>query len=104
MSKSPGEPSRLERMQSILYLQQFIAHPGWDLRAFVLGGRSLDRHASLCQERLANTNVAQGGRAEPIAPTARKNASPWKRPLPWAPRSRASICCPGPAAVILCWK
>src|SRR5437660_1559927 len=31
----------LERTQSVLYLQQFIAHPGWDLRAFVLGGRVL---------------------------------------------------------------
>src|SRR5262250_1579382 len=27
----------LERVQSVLYLQQFIAHPGWDVRAFVLG-------------------------------------------------------------------
>src|SRR5579884_2976589 len=29
----------LERMQSVLYLQQFIPHPGWDLRVFVLGGQ-----------------------------------------------------------------
>src|SRR5437868_6668671 len=28
----------LERTQSVLYIQQFIAHPGWDLRIFVLGG------------------------------------------------------------------
>ena len=31
----------LERLQSILYLQKFIPHPGWDLRAFVVGGRIL---------------------------------------------------------------
>src|SRR6202035_5417716 len=31
----------LERTQSILYLQQFIAHPGWDLRVFVLGRKVL---------------------------------------------------------------
>src|SRR5256885_786945 len=31
----------LERTQSVLYLQQFIAHPGWDLRAFVIEGRVL---------------------------------------------------------------
>ncbi|HZV06446.1 MAG TPA: RimK family alpha-L-glutamate ligase [Gemmataceae bacterium] len=53
----------LERTQSVLYLQQFIRHPGWDLRVFVLGGRVL---ASM--RRYSNgdwrTNVAQGGRGE----------------------------------------
>src|SRR5207237_8590401 len=29
----------LERLQCVLYVQQFIAHPGWDLRAFVIGGQ-----------------------------------------------------------------
>ncbi len=55
----------LERMQAILYLQQFIPHPGWDLRLFVLGGRVL-----AAMRRRGNgdwrTNVAQGGSAEPI--------------------------------------
>src|SRR6516164_6827050 len=31
----------LERTQSILYLQQYIPHQGWDLRAFVLNGKVL---------------------------------------------------------------
>ena len=31
----------LERTQSMIYLQQFVRHPGWDLRLFVLGGRVL---------------------------------------------------------------
>jgi ribosomal protein S6--L-glutamate ligase len=54
----------LERVQSILYLQQFIAHPGWDLRAFVLGDRVL---AAMCRRsRNWRTNVAQGGTAEPV--------------------------------------
>src|SRR5947209_10609373 len=51
----------LERVQSVLYLQRFIPHPGWDLRVFVLGGRVLNamrRHASGGWR----TNVAQGGR------------------------------------------
>src|SRR5262249_7732066 len=55
----------LERTQSVLYLQQFIAHPGWDLRAFVLGGQvvaAMRRHAK-CGWR---TNVAQGGSAEAV--------------------------------------
>jgi ribosomal protein S6--L-glutamate ligase len=53
----------LERTQSVLYLQQFIRHPGWDLRVFVLGGLVLT-----AMRRRGNgdwrTNVAQGGCAE----------------------------------------
>ncbi|HVS35305.1 MAG TPA: RimK family alpha-L-glutamate ligase [Gemmataceae bacterium] len=55
----------LERTQAVLYLQKFIRHPGWDLRAFVLGGRVLTamRRRSRGDWR---TNVAQGGTAEPM--------------------------------------
>ena len=59
----------LERLQTVLYVQQFIHHPGWDLRVFVLAGRvlaAMRRHA----RGDWRTNVAQGGRAEPIALTA----------------------------------
>jgi RimK family alpha-L-glutamate ligase len=59
----------LERTQSVLYLQQFIRHPGWDLRVFVLGGRVLT-----AMRRFSNgdwrTNVAQGGRGEVVQPSA----------------------------------
>jgi ribosomal protein S6--L-glutamate ligase len=58
----------LERLSSVPYLQKFIHHPGWDLRAFVLGGKVLTamrRHA----RNDWRTNVAQGGRAEPITLT-----------------------------------
>jgi ribosomal protein S6--L-glutamate ligase len=53
----------LERTQSVLYVQKFIGHPGWDLRVFVLGGRVLTamRRRSRGDWR---TNVAQGGRGE----------------------------------------
>ncbi len=55
----------LERTQAVLYLQRFIRHPGWDLRAFVVGGRVLTamRRWSRGDWR---TNVAQGGIAEPF--------------------------------------
>jgi RimK family alpha-L-glutamate ligase len=55
----------LERLQSVLYLQQFIPHPGWDLRVFVLGGRVLTamRRYNHGDWR---TNVAQGGRGEVV--------------------------------------
>lgn len=55
----------LERLQCVLYLQKVIAHPGWDLRVFVLGGRVL-----AAMRRWARTgwrtNVAQGGRGEAV--------------------------------------
>jgi RimK family alpha-L-glutamate ligase len=55
----------LERLQCVLYLQRYLAHPGWDLRAFVLGGRviaAMRRHANGGWR----TNVAQGGTAESV--------------------------------------
>jgi RimK family alpha-L-glutamate ligase len=53
----------LERTDSVLYVQRFIAHPGWDLRVFVLAGeiRAAMRRYARGGWR---TNVAQGGRAE----------------------------------------
>jgi ribosomal protein S6--L-glutamate ligase len=56
----------LERTNCVLYLQQFIRHPGWDLRIFVLGERVLTamrRHA----RGDWRTNVAQGGAGEAAA-------------------------------------
>jgi RimK family alpha-L-glutamate ligase len=57
----------LERTQNVLYVQQFIHHPGWDLRIFVIG-----REILTAMRRRAHgdwrTNVAQGGKAEPITP------------------------------------
>src|SRR5205823_4829924 len=58
----------LERTQCVIYLQEFVRHPGWDLRLFVLGGRVLGamrRHA----DNGWRTNVAQGGRAEAVSAT-----------------------------------
>src|SRR5438067_9617774 len=55
----------LERTQCVLYLQQFVRHPGWDLRVFVLDGKVLT-----AMRRYANgswrTNIAQGGRGEVV--------------------------------------
>ncbi len=57
-----------ERVQrdGAVYLQCYVPHPGRDLRVFVVGGRSraaIVRHAPTGEWR---TNVAQGGRAEPV--------------------------------------
>jgi ribosomal protein S6--L-glutamate ligase len=59
----------LERTQCVLYLQQFVRHPGWDLRVFVLGGcvlAAMRRHANGGWR----TNIAQGGKGEVMRPTA----------------------------------
>jgi len=57
----------LERLGAVLYVQRAVRHPGYDYRAFVLGGRVLGairRHAPAGEWR---TNVALGGRAEAVA-------------------------------------
>src|SRR4051812_7158176 len=55
----------LERTQSVLYLQRFIRHPGWDLRVFVLAGRALTAMRRRSHDDW-RTNVAQGGAGEPV--------------------------------------
>ena len=54
----------IEQTGGVLYLQQFVHHPGWDVRAFVLGDRVL---ASMKRYGHGDwrTNVAQGGTTEP---------------------------------------
>lgn len=63
----------LERTDCVLYLQRFIPHPGYDVRAFVLNGQILG-----AMKRTAHndwrTNVAQGATAEPLTLTAEQSA------------------------------
>ena len=52
----------VEQTGGVLYLQRFVQHPGWDVRAFVVGGAviaGMTRHG-----REWRTNAAQGGRCE----------------------------------------
>jgi len=58
----------LERTQTVLYLQKYINHPGWDLRVFVMGGKALAAMRRYSRGGW-RTNVAQGGRAETVRPT-----------------------------------
>jgi len=53
----------IERSQAVLYVQRFVAHPGWDLRAFVLNGKILAAIRRVAG-RDWRTNVAQGATAE----------------------------------------
>ncbi|WP_437192620.1 ATP-grasp domain-containing protein [Planctomicrobium sp. SH527] len=63
----------LERTQSVLYLQEFIAHPGFDIRVLVLNGTVLGsfvrRHPTDFR-----TNVARNGSAEPHEATDRERS------------------------------
>jgi ribosomal protein S6--L-glutamate ligase len=59
----------IERTQGVLYLQQMIGHPGWDLRVFVLGGRVLTAMRRHARDGW-RTNIAQGGRGELVSLTA----------------------------------
>jgi RimK family alpha-L-glutamate ligase len=55
----------LEVTRSVFYLQEFIAHGGRDIRAFVVGGRLL---AAMTRRAAGwKTNVSQGARTEPLA-------------------------------------
>jgi RimK family alpha-L-glutamate ligase len=55
----------LENTGQVIYQQQFIRHPGWDLRVFVIAGRIV---AAMKRSSRGDwrTNVAQGGLAERI--------------------------------------
>jgi RimK family alpha-L-glutamate ligase len=61
----------LERLQSVLYLQRYIHHPGWDLRAFIIGGNVV---AAMRRRSHGGwrTNVAQGGTGECVRLTAQE--------------------------------
>ena len=63
----------LERLQSVLYLQRYIQHPGWDLRAFVIGGKVIAAMRRRAKEGW-RTNVAQGGTGEATRLTAEQEA------------------------------
>jgi ribosomal protein S6--L-glutamate ligase len=56
----------LERLGAVLYLQQTIRHPGHDIRVFVLRGHVLGAMRRFAGAGDWRTNVALGGRAEPI--------------------------------------
>jgi ribosomal protein S6--L-glutamate ligase len=56
----------LERIQAVIYLQEFVHHPGWDLRVMVLDGRVLGGMRRYATAGF-RTNVSQGGRGEVVA-------------------------------------
>ena len=54
----------LERLGAVAYVQKAVRHPGFDYRAFVLGGRVLGAIRRFAPEGDWRTNVAVGGRPE----------------------------------------
>src|SRR5262245_47733002 len=63
----------IERTQAVLYVQRFIEHPGWDLRAFVLNGKILAAIRRVASDDW-RTNVAQGAKAESTTLTAEQES------------------------------
>lgn len=62
----------LEQLGAILYLQRFIAHPGYDLRLLVIGQQV---HAvKRCNTEDWRTNLSRGAVAEPHDATPREQA------------------------------
>jgi ribosomal protein S6--L-glutamate ligase len=57
----------LERTGSVIYAQQAVRHPGYDYRAFVLGGRVLGAMRRFAPGDDWRTNIAVGGRPEACA-------------------------------------
>jgi ribosomal protein S6--L-glutamate ligase len=53
----------LEKVRSAIYVQEFIRHPGWDLRAFVVGGRVIGSMRRLGAKDW-RTNISQGAKAQ----------------------------------------
>jgi ribosomal protein S6--L-glutamate ligase len=56
----------LERIQAVLYLQEFIHHDGSDLRVLVLDGRVVAAMKRRGAEGDFRTNVSRRGQAEPV--------------------------------------
>jgi ribosomal protein S6--L-glutamate ligase len=67
----------IEQTGGILYLQEFVRHPGWDVRVFVMGERILGamKRTALGDWR---TNVAQGGTAERFEPASAEKSLAWR--------------------------
>jgi ribosomal protein S6--L-glutamate ligase len=62
----------LERIQAVIYVQRYVDHEGFDVRALVLDGRivgGIRRRSGLGDFR---TNVSRDGRAEPYALSGRE--------------------------------
>ena len=56
----------LERIQAVLYVQKYVDHEGFDIRALVLDGRIIGGMRRTCVDDF-RTNVAQNGRADPYS-------------------------------------
>ncbi|MFT3878331.1 MAG: RimK family alpha-L-glutamate ligase [Gemmatales bacterium] len=65
--------SMLCQLGAVVYLQEFVHHPGYDLRAFVLGGKVL---AAMKRSHASDwrTNIARGAMAEAVTLTAEQEA------------------------------
>lgn len=72
----------LERIDAVLYLQEFILHPGWDLRVMILGGKVLGGMKRIAETDF-RTNVARQAKVESYSPTQQEQS--------WATRAANAV-------------
>lgn len=58
----------IEQTGGVMYVQQYIPHPGWDLRVFLIAGSVIGAMKRTATQGW-RTNVAQGGIAEKVEPS-----------------------------------
>ena len=73
----------LERLGAVLYVQQTIRHPGYDERAFVLGGRVLGAIRRLRPRETGGQTWPSADVPKRASSIARQNSSHFARPRRW---------------------
>lgn len=61
----------LERTQAVIYLQQYIPHPGYDIRILILNGKAIGAIRRHSNDDF-RTNLSRQAHAEPYLPTDRE--------------------------------
>ena len=92
----------LELGRYVYYLQEYIPHQDWDIRAFVLGGRVL-----AAMRRSGDgwkTNIAQGAQSEPLRSDPELEALSLRAPSWSRPITPAWTSCATRTGSLTCWR
>ncbi|MCZ2342713.1 MAG: RimK family alpha-L-glutamate ligase [Bacteroidales bacterium] len=85
----------IEQTGGVIYVQQYIAHPGWDLRIFIIAGSVIGAMKRTATQGW-RTNVAQGGIAEKVEPSHNeRRLAVWAADVVGAPVAGVDLL-PGP--------
>ena len=90
-------PDAWSGRRRVLYLQQFVRHPGWDLRVFVLGGRVLAAMRRHARRRLADERGPGRRRPSRCGSTAEQEELALRAAAAVGPVAAGVDLLPGPA-------